>query len=104
MARRRDTASEPPRSHRHHSSRQQPPPHRQRPIQQKECGFDWTPGIVLGLLGALTLFNYDFDRYKKKHDGRERDDERGRRRYRSTSGRGSEDDYYDYGRGRRFSR
>ncbi|KAH7244703.1 hypothetical protein B0J15DRAFT_500597 [Fusarium solani] len=107
MARRRDTASEPPRSHRHHSSRQQPPPQRQRPIQQKECGFDWTPGIVLALLGALTLFNYDFDRYKKKHDGRERedwDDERGRRRYRSRSRRGSEDDYYDYGRGRKFSR
>ncbi|KAF4463480.1 hypothetical protein FALBO_9698 [Fusarium albosuccineum] len=77
---RRSTASAPPRSNRHSSQRsqqQRPPPHRQRPIPQKECGFDWTPGIVLGLLGAFTLFNWDFEKYRKRHDGYERERRKG---------------------------
>ncbi|KAM5348411.1 hypothetical protein ACJ41O_008235 [Fusarium nematophilum] len=130
MARRRDNFSAPPpRGHQHHhSSRRQ---HRHDPpVKEKESGFDWTPGIVLALLGALTLFSHDFDKYRRKHDGngRERrrgvgsddgswDDDRsddsergrGRRRYRSRSrfeddAWGSEDDYYSYGGARRFSR
>ncbi|KAL7810390.1 hypothetical protein V8C26DRAFT_239300 [Trichoderma gracile] len=33
--------------------------HRRR-SKEKECeGFDWTPGIVLGLLGAAALFNHE---------------------------------------------
>ncbi|KAI1054745.1 hypothetical protein LB506_006922 [Fusarium annulatum] len=63
---RRDTYSEPPRSHR--QSRRQPPPRRGPPVKQSESGFDWTPGIVLALLGAFTWLSHDFDNYKKKHE------------------------------------
>ncbi|KAF5025830.1 hypothetical protein F66182_2163 [Fusarium sp. NRRL 66182] len=75
----RDTYSEPPRSHRQHQSRrhqQQQPARRQPPINQSECGFDWTPGIVLGLLGAFTWLSHDFEKYKKKHEYCDDDDTR----------------------------
>ncbi|KAH7206592.1 hypothetical protein DER44DRAFT_898034 [Fusarium oxysporum] len=107
---RRDTYSEPPRSHR--QSRRQPPPCRGPPVKQSESGFDWTPGIVLALLGAFTWLSHDFDNYKKKHEhcddrrgSRSRDSERGRRRYRSSS-RYPDDDYddYDYRGERGYSR
>ncbi|KAI1069901.1 hypothetical protein LB507_008227 [Fusarium sp. FIESC RH6] len=118
---RRDTYSEPPRSHRR--SRQERVEARKEHKQfQSQSGFDWTPGIVLGLLGAFAFLNHDFDKYKKKHewldgdsndsksrDGRDskdsRDSGRGRSRYRSSS---RYPDYYDddeyYRRDRGYSR
>ncbi|KAF5670884.1 hypothetical protein FHETE_4332 [Fusarium heterosporum] len=103
---RRDTYSEPPRGNR--QSRREP--QRGPPIKQKEWGFDWTPGIALALVGAITFFSKDFDRYKKRHDGNEidrrsRDSDRGRRKHRSNS-RYSDDGYYDdhYRRDRGYSR
>ncbi|KAF4975404.1 hypothetical protein FZEAL_7813 [Fusarium zealandicum] len=120
---RRSTASEPPRGHGHKSDRhrqQETPPHRKRPLPQQECGFDWTPGVVLGLLGALAYLNYDFDKYRKNHDVDEREQRRekgegegagsesgrGRRRHRSRGGHEDEgeDEYYSRGGGRRVSR
>ncbi|KAH7238766.1 hypothetical protein BKA59DRAFT_483041 [Fusarium tricinctum] len=94
---RRDTYSEPPRNKR------QPyrePPHRDPRSNKKECGFDWTPGIALALVGAITWLSRDFDSYKKKHDGHEverrnNDSDRGRRRHRSGS-RYPDDGYDDY--------
>ncbi|KAI6757493.1 hypothetical protein HG531_003318 [Fusarium graminearum] len=102
---RRDTYSEPPRGRRQ-SRRQHPEARREHKQFQKERGFDWTPGLVLALIGAVTFFSKDFDRYKHKHewrdedsqDNRSRDDGRGRRRYRSSSRRPDyyedDDDYY----------
>ncbi|KAF4336609.1 hypothetical protein FBEOM_9539 [Fusarium beomiforme] len=107
---RRDTYSEPPRSHR--QSRRQPPPRRGPSVKQSESGFDWTPGIVLALLGAFTWLSHDFDNYKKKHEqyddrrgDQSRDSERGRRKHRSSS-RIPDQGYDDYGchRGRAYSR
>ncbi|KIL93565.1 hypothetical protein FAVG1_03547 [Fusarium avenaceum] len=98
---RRDTYSEPPR---HNRQPHREPPHRDPRSNKKECGFDWTPGIALALVGAITWFSRDFDSYKKRHDGyeiekrnkdRSRDSDRGRRRYRSGS-RYPDDGYDDY--------
>ncbi|KAF4956631.1 hypothetical protein FSARC_11509 [Fusarium sarcochroum] len=114
MGRRRDTISEPPQSYYQQPSRrqQQQPPRRQPPVKQSECGFDWTPGVVLALLGAFTWLSHDFDKYKRKHEGcdadrrrddRSRDSDRGRRRHRSSSRYDDDDDYY-YRRDRGYSR
>ncbi|RGP78451.1 hypothetical protein FLONG3_3417 [Fusarium longipes] len=112
---RRDTYSEPPRGHRQ-SRRQQPNARREHKQFQKERGFDWTPGLILALIGAVTFLSKDFDRYKQKHEWRDedyqssrsKDDDRGRRRYRSSSRRSDyyedEDDYYYDRRGRGYSR
>ncbi|EGR48022.1 uncharacterized protein TRIREDRAFT_122187 [Trichoderma reesei QM6a] len=41
-------------------SQADPDERRRRRLKEKECeGFDWTPGIVLGLLGAAALFNHE---------------------------------------------
>ncbi|OTA01724.1 hypothetical protein A9Z42_0020480 [Trichoderma parareesei] len=41
-------------------SQANPDERRRRRLKEKDCeGFDWTPGIVLGLLGAAALFNYE---------------------------------------------
>lgn len=35
--------------------------------KEKECaGFDWTPGLVLGLIGATMLFNHERSLVKRK--------------------------------------
>ncbi|KAI9167170.1 hypothetical protein HJFPF1_03295 [Paramyrothecium foliicola] len=76
-----------------------------RKSKEKECGgFDWTPGIAIALLGAMTLL--DVQKSVDKREKRLKEEEE-RERRRSTSSRRRNDRYddhhHDYDRGSRHS-
>ncbi|KAH7160275.1 hypothetical protein B0J13DRAFT_540865 [Dactylonectria estremocensis] len=68
---RRNAASAPPRSrqshHSHsHRSRIKEIPHT---AEEKERGFEWTPGLALALVGAITWLDHTFDKTRRKSVG-----------------------------------
>ncbi|KAH7017726.1 hypothetical protein EDB80DRAFT_295394 [Ilyonectria destructans] len=66
MARRMATSA-PPRSKPSHHSRPHKSHTQEQPqIREKECGFDWTPGIVLALVGTLTWLDHTFDKSRRR--------------------------------------
>ncbi|KPM43620.1 hypothetical protein AK830_g2973 [Neonectria ditissima] len=64
---RRYATSAPPRSKPSHRSRPHQHHSNEQPeVREKECGFDWTPGIILALVGTLTWLNHDFDKTRRR--------------------------------------
>lgn len=65
---------------------------------EKECsGFNWTPGVVLALIGAATWLNYDFDKKKKEKEAKEKARREREERYRDDDRDGYYDDQASYG-------
>lgn len=47
-------------------------------IEKDIGGFDWTPVVILGVMGATTLFSFDraIQKHEKRHEEREEDEKR----------------------------